>query len=110
MMTILNDLMEHVSVPPTFDEQFFEAWTPYLLVAVTFVVTLLVGAAVAYAVYTSKKAKLGKQVRGRVEYVTKSMAYGYISGTVHPTIEDVQQSGNYVHLKGVKCLDRKSVV
>src|SRR3989338_6569870 len=33
------------------------------------------------------------------------MAYGYISGTVHPTIEDVQQSGNYVHLKCVKCLD-----
>lgn len=86
-------------------DEFLAQWSPCLLIAMTILGTALVCAAAAFFIYNHKKRKLGKQVADRVEYITKTMMYGYVGGTVHPTIEDVYQTGNYVHLNGVKCLD-----
>lgn len=79
-----------------------EAW---LLVLCTVVATLAVGGAAGYAYYVHKKRKLGMGIRNRVDYVSQSLMWGYLAKVLHPTIEDEYQTGNYVQVRGVKCLD-----
>lgn len=67
--------------------------------------TLVVGGLGGYGYYRYQKNKIQKQTRQRVAAVEQGMQFGFHINSIHPVIEDIHQEGNYITLKGVRCLD-----